>query len=199
MKFYLKKAFFIFVYIVLASFIAMAIAVIEGQVALKILLLVANLGLFIYIVCMMAYQDGQKALKVRIANDKEREHIIRTGEDININRSEEFKVYKGFLIGLVSCAPLLIFLALHLIISASNPANTTFSDISNYLYFFVGAFANLDPSEIYEAVIYSTPYWSLLAIPPIMLAHGICFIFGAKKVEKQHQAVKDIHRSIYGD
>ena len=99
MKFYLKKAFFIFVYLVLTSFIAMAIILIEGQTLLKVALLVANLGLFLYIISVMAYQDGQKALKVRIANDKEREYIIKTGEDRKINAQEEYKAYKGFLIG----------------------------------------------------------------------------------------------------
>lgn len=199
MKFYLKKAFFIFVYIILTSFIAMAIAVIKGQTLLKVALLVANMGLFLYIVCMMAYQDGQKALKVRIANDKEREYIVRTGEYRKLNKSEEFAPYKGFLVGFVSCLPLIVILIINLIVSYTNLANTSVADVANYLYFCMGAFANLDPSGVHEAVIYASPYWSLLIVPLIMLANGIFFILGAKKIEKQYQKVKDIHKGIYGE
>ena len=199
MKFYLKKAFFIFVYIVLTSFISMAIALIDDQLALKVALLVANLALFVYIVCGMAYQDGQKAFKTRIANDKEREHIVETGEDIKLKRSEEYKPYKGFLIGFISCVPLLIILLIQYFTTGNDPAKLDTTNFANYIYFCFSAFANLDPSGVHEAVIYSSPYWALLAIPINMLAHGILFIVGAKKIEKQQQTVKNIHHSIYGE
>ncbi len=199
MKFYLKKAFFIFVYLVLTSFIAMAIILIEGQTLLKVALLVANLGLFLYIISVMAYQDGQKALKVRIANDKEREYIIKTGEDRKINAQEEYKAYKGFLIGFFSCLPMIVLLIVGYISTSIDPTKTGAEEASNILYFFASAFANLDPSGIYEPAIYASPYWSLLALPPIMLTHGIFFMLGAKKIEKQHQTVKNVHRTIYGE
>ena len=199
MKFYLKKAFFILVYIVLTSFISMAILLIDGQVALKIVLLVANLGLFLYIVCGMAYQDGQKAYKILHANDKEREYIIKTGEDRKLKISEEYKAYKGFLIGFVSCVPLVVMLLIQFIISKFNPLDVSMGSTANYLYFFISAFANLDPNGVIEAAVYASPYWALLSIPPIMLAHGINFIFGARKIRRQYEQVKDIHKSIYGD
>lgn len=199
MKFYLKKAFFILVYIVLTSFIAMAILLIDGETALKIILLIVNLAFFMYIVCGIAYQDGQKAYKILHANDKEREYIVKTGEYRQLKVSEEYKAYKGFLIGLISCVPLLVMLIIHLIVSLNSPANTSVSETANYIYFFVSAFANLDPNGIYEAVIYASPYWSLLSIPPIMIAHGISFILGARKIERQYQTVKDVHKSIYGE
>ena len=110
MKFYLKKAFFILVYIVLTSFIAMAVLLIKGEIALKIILLIANLGLFGYIVCGIAYQDGQRAYKVLHSNDKEREYIVKTGEYRKLKVSEEYKAYKGFLIGFISCVPLVVML-----------------------------------------------------------------------------------------
>lgn len=199
MKYYLKKAFFILVYIVLTSFIAMAILLIDGQVALKVLLLIANLALFIYIVCGMAYQDGQKAYRVLTANDKEREHIIKTGEDRKLKEDEEYKVHKGFLIGFISCVPLVVMLILHWILAQNSQVNTNISESANYLYFFASAFFNLDPNGVYQAVVYASPYWSLLSIPPIMLAHGICFILGARKIKQQYESVKSIHKSIYGE
>ena len=199
MKFYLKKAFFILVYIVLTSFIAIAVLTIQGEVALKIVLLVANLGLFIYIVWGIAYQDGQKAYKVLTANDKEREHIVKTGEYRKIKVAEEYKAYKGFLIGFISCAPLVLMLIIHLITSQNNPNGTGVARTANLLYFFISAFANLDPSGIYQEAIYASPYWALLSMIPILFAHGIAFILGAKKIEKQHQSVKDVHKSIYGE
>jgi hypothetical protein len=147
----------------------------------------------------MAYQDGQRAYKTRISNDKEREHIIETGEDRKINRSEEYKPYKGFLIGFISCVPLLIILIVQFITIGNDPAKVDTTNAINYIYFCFSAFANLDPSGIHQAIIYSSPYWSLLSLPIIMLAHGILFIVGAKKIEKQHQTVKNIHHSIYGE
>ena len=116
MKYYLKKAFFVLVYVVLTSFISAAILLIEGQVALKIILLIANLAMFIYITFGIAYQDGQKALKVRIANDKEREYIVNTGEDRKIKVSEEYKWYKGLVIGFLTCVPLMVILIIHSIV-----------------------------------------------------------------------------------
>ena len=199
MKFYLKKAFFILVYIVLTSFIAMAVLLIKGEIALKIILLIANLGLFGYIVCGIAYQDGQRAYKVLHSNDKEREYIVKTGEYRKLKVSEEYKAYKGFLIGFISCVPLVVMLLMQFIITQINPLNVSMGETANYLYFFISAFANLDPNGIYEAVIYASPYWSLLSIPPIMIVHGISFILGAKKIERQYQTVKDVHKSIYGE
>ena len=199
MKYYLKKAFFILVYIVLTSFIAMAILLIDGQLALKVLLLLANLALFVYIVCGMAYQDGQKAYKVLTANDKEREYIIKTGEDRKLKEDEEYKVYKGFVIGFISCVPLVVMLIIHLIMGQNQQGNTSMSLSANYLYFFVSAFFNLDPNGVQEVVFYSSPYWSLISIPIIMLAHGICLILGARKIKMQYESVKSIHKSIYGE
>lgn len=199
MKYYLTKGLFILVYIVLTSFIAMGILLIDGQVALRIVLLIANLALFVYIVCGMGYQDGIKAYKVMLANDKEREYIIKTGDYRKLKASEEYKVYKGFLIGFVSCVPLVVMLIIHLIIAPSGQESTNMSISANYVYFFISAFANLDPNEIYETLVYASPYWSLLSIPTIMLSHGITFILGARKIKSQQKAVKEIHKSIYGE
>ena len=199
MSFYLKKAFFVLVYIVLASFIALAILSIEGDVVLKIVLLIANIGLYVYIMWGIAYQDGQKAYKVLTANDKEREYIIKTGEDRKIKTAEEYKSYKGFLIGFLSCVPLVIMLIVHFFTAQSGELNTGASETANLLYFFISAFANLDPGGIYETAIYASPYWSLLSIPPTMIIHGIAFILGARKIKLQQQAVKEMHKSIYGE
>ena len=42
-------------------------------------------------------------------------------------------------------------------------------------------------------------YWSLLAIPVIVLATGISYILGGKKIELQQQRIREKQRRIYGE
>ena len=76
MKYYLKKMFIMTVYLVSSGIIGASIFLIEGASWLKLILLILNFGLFLFIYCSIAFKDGEKALRVRYSNDKLRELIV---------------------------------------------------------------------------------------------------------------------------
>ena len=48
----------------------------------------------------------------------------------------------------------------------------------------------------------ATPWmymYSLFAIPVILLCIGVSYILGARKIQRQQDAIKEKQRSIYGD
>ncbi len=198
MKFYLKKAIIGFVYLIFSAMTSYGILFIPGLAWLKIILLVLNLGLYSYILSSTAFQDGQAAYKVRMANDLNRKQIILTGEDIPIDTQKEFKPYKGFIIGLVICIPLIVLLIIHAIVSANNPSNQDFGVTASFLYLVVYAFAGVGHSvdTVFTAV---SPYWSLLAIPLMVLVQGVAFYLGGRKIELQQEMIREKHRMIHGE
>ena len=122
MWYYVKQALLPFIYLFFNAITAFGIICIQGAdlTWLRILLLILNIGLYCVIVCAASYKDGQEALKVRIANDLERVQIVKTGESLPLKLKEEYKPWKGFLFGLIACAPLVILLLIHTIVVASS-------------------------------------------------------------------------------
>ena len=82
MKYFLKQSGFLFIYNIFMTIIALGILCIQGKdlLWLRMILCVLNIGLYLFIAGMTFYKEGQEALKVRNANDLEREQIIKTGE-----------------------------------------------------------------------------------------------------------------------
>ena len=115
MKYYLKKFFIILVYLISSGIIASSVLVIEGNAWLKLVLLILNLALFIFIYSAIAFKDGEKALKVRISNDKLRQLIVQTGDDYKLDLDGEFTIRKGFITGVSACIPLIVLLLLNLL------------------------------------------------------------------------------------
>ena len=114
---YVKSAMVPFLYLIFMAFIAMGIVMINDNLLyLKIILSVLNISFYAYIVAMVFYKDGETALKTRLANDLERVQIVKTGEDRPLKLIEEYKPWKGFVIGGVACAPLVILLLIHTIL-----------------------------------------------------------------------------------
>ena len=96
MKYYLKKFFLIIVYLISSGVIASSVLIIEGMAWLKLILLALNLALFVFIYGAIAFKDGEKALRVRISNDKLRELIVQTGDDYKLDLEGEFTIRKGY-------------------------------------------------------------------------------------------------------
>ena len=165
---------------------------------LKVILSILNLALYAVIVAATSYKDGQTALKVRIANDLERVQIIRTGEDRPLKLIEEYKPWKGFLPGLVACIPCVVLLLVHTILIFSMGSEYTGAGaISGFLYMVFFSFVRLSLSAGAPSIYLY--YFSLICLIILPATTGIPYIFGARKIEKQQEKIKERQRQIYGD
>ena len=198
MKYYLKKAMIGFVYLIFSAITAYGILFIPDLSWLKIVLLVLNIGLYSYVLGATAFQDGQAAYKVRMANDLNRKQIVLTGEDIPLDTKNEYKPYKGFIIGLIICAPLIILLIIHAIVTSSTPSNVDFGNTACFIYMMAYAFAGVGVS-IDKVFILVPPYWALLSVPLIVLIQGTLYSLGARKIELQQEMIKERHKMIHGE
>ncbi|MBQ7348903.1 MAG: hypothetical protein IJW47_02800 [Clostridia bacterium] len=198
MKYLLKLSIIPIVYLLFEAMIALGILTIgDNLLWLKIVLSILNLGLYAVIVWSICFKEGEKALKVRLANDLERMQIIRTGEDRPLKLKEEYKTWKGFAIGLITCAPMVILLIVHTILISVNPAWTGAGAIVNFVYLVFNAFIHLN----LETTVYAPWqfYFNLIALIIIPLITGISYMLGAKKIELQQEKIREKQRQIYGD
>lgn len=201
MWYYIKQGLLPFIYLFFTAITAFGILCIEGLVWLKVLFLLLNIGLYVFIVSAASFKDGQEALKVRIANDLERMQIVRTGESLPLKLKEEYKPWKGFFHGFIACIPLVILLIIHTVVMLTGGGNGA-GAIAGFIYMMVFAFSRVNINTGATAATPINPtiyYWSLLAIPVIVLATGIAYILGGKKIELQQQRIREKQRSIYGE
>ncbi len=204
MKFYIKKGLFPFFYVILMSVIALGILTIEGLVWLKIILAIANVALYCFIMAMISYKEGQDALKVQVANDLERREIIRTGEDRPLRIHEEYKPWKGFMFGFVSCVPLLVLLVIHTIVYFAT-GKVGVGGIAGigyfmfYVFFLIGMPISAGEAATGATLPWYSFYGTLIALPLVMITMGIAYILGAKKMIRQQEIIKEKNRQIYGE
>ncbi len=204
MKTYVKQAIIPFVYLIFATVVSIAIMSLGNEYLwLKYVLGVLNVALYLTIVCTTCFKDGQEALKVRTANDLERMQIIKTGEDRPLKLHEEYKWWKGAIIGGFICVPMLLLLIAHTILILINPSLNGCGIVVAFLYMFIFSFFifNRTGSGV-SALSPMSPesfYLVLIAIPIITLACGISYYLGAQKIERQQQAIRERHREIYGE
>lgn len=202
--YYVKQMFMPVIYTIFASMIALGIICIEGDNLnwLKIILLILNIGLFLFIIAVNYFKEGQTEYKVRIANDVERENIIRTGDNRPLKLVEEYKPWKGYVIGLTSCAPLIILLLIHTIMFLAGSKYMTVGGLASSMYMFVMGFMFLDlgaETTATAALPATAHYLSLVIIPVMVVLVGVAYRLGARKIELQQQMIKEKHRQIYGE
>ena len=198
MKFYLKKAVVGFVYLVFSAMASYGVLYIPGLAGLKVVLLILNLCLYLYVLSATAIQDGQSAYKIRMANDLNRKQIVLTGEDIPLDTQKEYKAYKGYIIGVVICLPLIVLLIIHSILMKTNPLNQDYGVAASVLYLSFYAFAgvNVKVGDLFAVV---SPYWALVSIPVIILVQGFSFYLGGRKIELQQEMIRQRHKMIHGE
>lgn len=196
MKYYIKNALIPFVYLFFMAITALGILSIGDHLLwLKIILAILNLALYEVIVCAFSFKQGQDAVKVRNANDLERRQIVLTGEDRPLKLSEEYKPYKGFLIGLTVCAPLIILMLIHTVVILCG-GGMGFGVAGSLLYLVVYIFFRLGATTVAtEYIVFA----ALAAIPVIVLSTGIAYMLGGRKVELQYKKIEENQRRIYGD
>ena len=202
MKYYLKQGVFPFIYQLFMAMIAFGILAINGLIWLKILLAIVNIAFYLVIVTAVAYKEGQESIKVQMANDLERKEIIRTGEDRPLKLHEEYKPWKGFMFGFISCIPVVFFLLLHTIVYNATGSYTRLGSIAGFIALMFFMFFRLDASSVKvetTVVPWYTYYGALIALPVLMLSMGIAYILGAKNIMRQQEKIREKQRQIYGD
>lgn len=202
MKVYLKQAVVPLIYMFFVSLIAMGILTLgEDLIWLKAVLCALNVGLYAVIIAGISYREGQQAIKVRTANDVERKLIVKTGEDRPLKIHEEYKWWKGFLMGAMTCAPMLLLMLVHTILISINPALIGCGATACFFYMAVFSFVMLKTSGVQDIKPLNPTkfYYNLLALPFIMLVYGIFYNIGARKIQRQQDAIKAKHRDIYGE
>ncbi len=198
MNYYLKKFFIIMLYLISSGVIAAAVLSIEGLAWVKLILLTLNFALFSFIYCGIALKDGEKALKVRMSNDKMRELIVKTGDDYKLNLNDEFTVKKGFIAGAVASLPLVLLILLRLLTGESAIGAIIVQAIQLFYMVFYGFF-NLDFLGVQKSVLYASHYWALIAIPFLVIVHGVFYYLGGKNFMRQQEKIKQTHRRLHGE
>lgn len=196
MKYYLKSAIMPFIYLFFMMIIALGILAIKDLLWLKIILLVLNVGLYGLITSIFAFKTGQEGIKVRNYNDLERKQIIATGEPRKLKLHEEYKWYKGIIIGLIVCAPLVLCLIIHTIVHLCGGGNV-FGTIGSIIYLMAHGFVSLFVNG--DMVTWSTFYYSLIAIPIIVIPIAVSYYLGGRKIEIQQRKIRENQQKIYGD
>lgn len=196
MKYYLKKASFSLIYLIFMDAIALGINQIDAKnTALKLILLCVNLAFYIFLIGSLAFKDGEDALNVRVANDIDRKEMVKTGVVKKLRLTEEYKPYKGFLIGLVTCIPLIIFMAIHAIFYFSGSEYLGMGAIVDTLYNMITSFYKVFVTEL-NSIDY---FFALIALPVISLTTGIPYIIGGKRRERIQLRIEAQQRELYGD
>lgn len=194
--YYVKQALFPFLYLIFMAVIAAGIGLI-GSVWAQVVLYLLNLGFYIFLMVVNFFKEGQNALKVRHANDLEREQIIRTGEALPLKLREEYKPWKGFFIGFITAIPLLFCMVLHLIlVLCAGEAYIGAGTIASLVY--LAFFAPY--SVAFTTTLNAWQYFILLyAVPAIMAIAGVPYMLGARKMQLQYDRIEEKQRQIYGD
>jgi len=206
MWYYIKQGFLPFIYLFFMAMTSIGILSIGSDLLwLKIILAILNLALYLVVVMAAAYKDGQEDYRTRMANDLERMEIVRTGEDRPLKLKEEYKAWKGFLNGAMACIPLVILMIVHTVLICIDSNLNGAGVIASMVYLVFFAFCRLDAvgavtSETVVATVSPVMfYFTLIALPIIMLSTGIPYLLGAKKIELQQERIRERQRQIYGD
>ena len=197
MKYYLKKTFLLVIYLVSSGIIGASIFLIEGMAWLQLILLILNFALFVFVYCGIAFKDGEKALRVRISNDKLRELIVKTGDDYKLDLGGEYTVMKGFITGACASLPLVILMLLSLVVKGAT--NSVIVQAIQLFYLVFYGFFNLDFANAHKVTLYAPIYWTLIAIPILIILHGVFFCLGKRRAELQQEKIKNTHRRLYGE
>ncbi len=196
MKYILKKTLFPFIYLIFMAVIALGINEISGDVvALKFILLLLNFSFYVFIVGSLAFKDGEDALNVRVANDLDRKEMVRTGIPKKLRLSEEYKHYKGFLIGLTTCIPLIVFMAIHTVYYFNGSDYVGMGALADGLYNMFTSFYKIFVSEFSSGDY----FFSLIALPLICLTTGVPYIIGGMRRERHQLRIEEQQRLLYGD
>lgn len=195
MKYFLRLTIAPIVYFLSTAFIVIGVQAFPTlSPAVRIILNSIFIGLYILCTFVVMRKEGELAFNKLLLNDLSRRKLLETGEDVEIKTTEEYRPYKGFIVGLICVIPLIILVVLHLIVRVPGEI----SDMGVYaemfyspIYSFFGHYKNATESSL---------YWGLLIYLVFLpTSLGIPYIVGAMKRRKQDQDIAETNRKIHGD
>lgn len=158
-------------------------------------------NVIMFVVAIVAYfsNEGKKAATHLLANDLERENMVKTGKYVKLDTAREYSTWKGFFIGLVVSAPLIIMMIIHLIYGLStNSQVSKVAGVASLMYLgFYSLYGVFVPSG--TIISFGQHFILLYSVPFIVLSVGLSYYFGARKIFNRKQKILNQQRNIYGD
>ena len=148
-----------------------------------------------FIMGAFSFKHGEQAYKDLLANDVERRIMVENNVLRPLKLNEEYRPWKGFVMGALPCIPLVIFMIPHLIVVISGGSYQGFGYIASFLYYSFLAFADFFGSEL---TVYSY-FWTLVALPVLSLTSGIPYLMGARKARIIEERILEQEKFIYGE
>ena len=199
MKYYLKKFLFLFVYIIMMDIVSFGAISIQTELWVRVLLSILSIAMYLFVVIIFGYAEGKLAEKTLFSNDNNRRFIIETGKDMPLKEHEEFKVWKGFVMGASVCFPMILGLIVHLIVYLCTGTVTAVGGATSicYMLFYAPIFAGYLVSG--TVVPWASYFIMLYGIVVMTLAFGISYIVGAAKMKKEDDKIREKQKIIYGE
>ena len=199
---YVKNILLGYVYLCFMGMSAWAVSYMDSTIA-EFFLCFVNVAFFCFIMWYNLYKEGESAMNIRYSNDLEREYMVRTGFIRKLKEHEEFKAWKGFVMGLFVCAPLIICMLLHLILGlAVGPEYNGGGIVAGVMYlcfYWIFAVFMVGQGSAITAMSWGGYFILLYVIPVILTVMGVAYIVGGRKAVKQHQFIENRHKEIYGE
>ena len=103
---FIKQAFFPIVNMLFCSMLGICITLLEANLIwLKYALFVVLFGFYALVIATALFKEGEMALKTRNENDLFRRKMVETGEEYPLKLAEEYKWWKGIVVGLITATP----------------------------------------------------------------------------------------------
>ena len=185
-----------FIYLLFSAMIGMSIMLLDkDMMMLEYLLCLINMAFYVIIIGYAGFKDGQGELKIRMENDMYRRRIIETGEDYPIRALEEYKPFKGCVIGLLSAIPSIVLVAIHFILMFTSPAtDNSFGVIAGLMNMVVFAFFMVSGTITAWHYIFA-----LLYIPFILLVYGLPYYLGGRQMQQHYDKIDEIKAQLGGE
>ncbi len=195
MKYLLRLTIVPLVYLLCFAFSMVAIASIDGFNALvKSLIGVLFLLLYIVLVSAVMIKEGQDAYGVLLSNNSQRRYMIETGKVVDFNTAKEYKAWKGFVVGLMCCIPLVVMLLLHTI---SFPRGDT-SRVSIICEMMYAVFYSI--GRTYQHTNERGFYiGAIVIIFSLSIMNGVPYMIGARHRRLQQKKIKRINEELHGE
>ena len=194
MKYLLRLIIIPMVYVISFAFLTMGLASIEGfPQIVKSIISIILLVLFIIVMSLVMIKEGHDAYGVLLINNAQRRRIVETGVVVDFDQSTEYRPYKGFLVGLICCVPLILMVIAHLIIA---PIGLT-SRISIICEMVYGLFFSIFRTYLNtDATGFFIISGVILVVFPLIM--GIPYMLGARKRRLYQENVKKLNDELHG-
>ncbi len=171
----LASAAFPLMLMLILSALIISFASAGEDLVLQIIILVFGEAALVGAYVIFGKQNGTVAARRSVQNKKKLEIC---SEDLKVRlRTGEYAIYKGFLIGFISCIPFIIFQ----IINSAAP-NSVCEFMLQYAFgwaYYPFKFAGV------------SSWLNLLWVIPLSCVHAAAYIWGAKREEKKQKAIEN--------